>query len=76
MVGTALRKLTRKNLMVEDDKVKRLQRILGAGTESEAVRMAIDRELCTQQVLRAFRRLRARRTLRDPYRRAEPKPDA
>jgi len=54
--------VTRKNLMVDEGKVKRLQHLVGAGTESEAVRIAIDRALAAEEAIKAFERLRKRGT--------------
>jgi len=65
-------KLTRKNLIVNDSKVKQLRKTLGVRTESEAVRIAVDRALHARQAIEAFRRLRERGTIEDVYHRTEP----
>jgi hypothetical protein len=59
--------LKRKNFMVEEAKVRRLRRTLGARSDSEAVRLAIERELAAKEALTALRRLRARGTLEDVF---------
>jgi hypothetical protein len=51
-----VRKLTRKNLMVENDKVRELARIRGQ-SESEAVREAVDFALAAERIGAALRRL-------------------
>lgn len=65
--------LKRKNLMVEPDKVRRLRRQLRARSESEAVRIAIDRELATSMGLNALKRLRDLRAIDDVFNRAPSK---
>ena len=55
-------KLDRKNLIVDGAKVKRLQLVLKVPSESEAVRVAIDRALRSEQAVAALRRLRERGT--------------
>ena len=45
--------IMRKNLMVDESKVRRLQHLVGAGTESEAVRIAIDRALVAEEAIEA-----------------------
>jgi hypothetical protein len=52
----ANRKLTRKNLVVEDDKVRELARLRGT-SESEAVRDAVEFALAAQQIGAAIRKL-------------------
>ena len=54
--------LDRKNFIVDESKVKRLRRILGAPSESEAVRVAVDRALDAEKVIAALERLRKRGT--------------
>ncbi len=56
-------KLERKNLIVDESKVKRLRKILGASSASEAVRVAVDRTLNAEVVVAALERLRKRGTL-------------
>jgi hypothetical protein len=54
--------IARKNLMVEGEKVRKLQHLVGASTESEAVRLAIDRALAAEEAIKALERLRKRGT--------------
>ena len=61
--------LKRHNLMVEIDKVRRLRRQLKARSNSEAVRMAIERELAITGIQEALRALRERGTLEDVFHR-------
>ncbi len=61
MSDKALR-LDRKNLIVNGKRLKRLQRILKAKSESEAVRLAIDRTLDAEEAIAALKRLRERET--------------
>lgn len=60
--------LTRKNLVVDPAKVRRLAARLRS-SESAAVRYAVDALLLETEVTRAVHRLRVRGTLRDVYRR-------
>jgi hypothetical protein len=60
----------RVNLIVERGKMNRLRRELRARSNSEAVRMAIDRELAITGIQDALRGLRERGTLEDVFRRA------
>lgn len=62
--------LKRTNLLLEMPKVRQLRRRLRARSNSEAVRMAIDRELATAGIQDALRGLRARGTLQDVFGRA------
>jgi len=62
--------LKRQNLMVDGGKVRRLRRALGARSNSEAVRIAIDRELAITLGLNALGRLTERGTLEDVFHRA------
>src|SRR3972149_5911437 len=52
-------RLKRKNLMVEDEKVRELARLRGV-SESEAVRQAVDHALAAEEVMAAIRELHAR----------------
>jgi len=61
--------LKRTNLLLEHKKVKRLRRELRARSNSEAVRMAVDRELAAREALAALRRLQERGTLEDVFHR-------
>jgi hypothetical protein len=54
--------LDRKNVIVDGAKVKRLQRVLGAPSESEAIRVAVDRMLDAEEAIAALERLRKRGT--------------
>ena len=59
--------LKRQNFMVEPDKVRQLRRVLRARSDSEAVRLAIERQLAVKEALAALRRLRDRGTLEDVF---------
>jgi len=54
--------LDRKNFIVDENKVKRLRRILRAPSESEAIRVAVDRALNAEEAVAALERLRKRGT--------------
>ena len=56
-------RLDRKNLIVDGRKVRRLRHILRAASESEAVRVAVDRALKAEEAIAALERLRKRGTL-------------
>ncbi len=62
--------LKRQNLMVDEAKVRQLRRVLGARSNSEAVRIAVDRELATTLGLNALQKLTERGTLEDVFNRA------
>ncbi len=64
-------KLKRKNVMLEEAKLKRLVRKLDAKSESEAIRTLIDDALFADEVMASVRELRRRGTLRDAYHRAD-----
>jgi Arc/MetJ family transcription regulator len=64
---------TRKNLMVDPDEIRALQRALGVATESEAVRVAIRDRLAMEEAQAAFARIRARGGLDDVFGRAAPR---
>ncbi|HWP91888.1 MAG TPA: hypothetical protein VNN20_06795 [Thermodesulfobacteriota bacterium] len=55
-------RLERKNLIISGEKLKRLQKVLRAKSESEAVRLAIDRTLDSEEAITALKRLRERAT--------------
>jgi hypothetical protein len=55
-------KLDRKNLIVDGSKVKKLQKILHTPSESEAIRVAVDRTLHAEEAIAALERLRKRGT--------------
>ncbi len=59
-------KLTRKNLVLDDAKVKELAERLGT-SESEAVRKAVERELAVAELEAAFRQLHASGGIRDVF---------
>ena len=59
----------RQNLMVDEGKVRRLRRALGARSNSEAVRIAVDRELAATLGLNALQKLTERGTLEDVFNR-------
>jgi hypothetical protein len=61
--------LKRRNFMVNLDKVRQLRRQLGARSNSEAVRIAVERQLAVKEGLTALRRLRERGTLEDVFNR-------
>ena len=62
--------LKRHNLTVDEAKVRRLRRALGARSDTEAVRIAVDRELATTLGLNALQKLTKRGTLEDAFNRA------
>jgi hypothetical protein len=55
-------RLERKNLIISGEKLKRLQKVLRAKSESEAVRLAIDRTLDAEEAITALKRLKERAT--------------
>ena len=61
--------LKRQNLMVDEGKLRQLRRALGARSNSEAVRIAVDRELATTLGLNALQKLSERGTLEDVFKR-------
>jgi hypothetical protein len=70
MAGATLKRI---NLMLEEGKIELLRREFGARNNSEAVRMAIDRELAVRRIQGALRGLRQRGTLEDAFHRAPAK---
>lgn len=62
--------LARKNVWVEEEKVQRLVKTLGANSESEAIRVVIDDRLFADEVMAHIQKLRRRGTVRDGYKRA------
>jgi len=54
--------LDRKNFIVDGRKVKRLKKILRAPSESEAIRVAVERALNAEEAIAALERLRKRGT--------------
>jgi hypothetical protein len=55
-------RLERKNLIISGEKLKRLQKVLKTKSESEAVRLAIDRTLDAEEAIAALERLKQRET--------------
>ncbi|HXV64828.1 MAG TPA: hypothetical protein VEK15_29290 [Vicinamibacteria bacterium] len=64
------RRFKRKNLMLDEPKLRRLVRTLGARSESEAIRTVIEDALFADEVMTHVRDLRRRGSLRDAYGRA------
>ena len=62
MAKAEAHKLDRKNFIVDGSKVKRLKRVLGTSSESEAIRVAVDRALNAEEAIAALERLRKRGT--------------
>jgi hypothetical protein len=60
--------------MVDEGKIRRLRRALGARSNSEAVRIAVDRELAITLGLNALQQLTERGTLEDVFNRASAGP--
>ncbi len=64
-------KLTRKNLMLDDERVKELARRRGT-SESEAVRQVIDFALAAEEITEAFNELAARGGIDDVFGKLDP----
>ncbi len=64
-------KLTRKNLMLDDERVKELARRRGT-SESEAVRQVIDFALAAEEITEIFDELRARGGIDDVFGKLDP----
>lgn len=64
--------LTRKNLIVDPEEIRALTRVLGAASDSEAVRIAIRDRLAMEQAQAAFASIRARGGLDDAFGRTSP----
>lgn len=62
--------LTRTNLLLETEKLRRLRKVLRARSNSEAVRQAIDEQLAIKAGIRAVRKLRELGGLEDVFGRA------
>lgn len=60
------RRLVRKNLVVEGEKIRELARLKGT-SESKAVRQAVDHALATEEVMAAIRELHARGGIDDVF---------
>jgi hypothetical protein len=63
MPKAAMSRLDRKNFIVDGRKVRKLRSVLGASSESEAIRVAVDRTLDAASAIVALERLRKRGTL-------------
>ena len=61
--------LTRKNVMLEEEKVRQLVKHLNASSESEAIRTVIDDRLFADEVMKHVLQLRRRGTVQDAYKR-------
>jgi Arc/MetJ family transcription regulator len=64
--------LARKNLMVDEEAVRTLKRVLGVSTESEAVRIAVRDRLASEEAQVALRRIRTRGGVDDVFQRSVP----
>lgn len=62
MPTSTAQKLDRKNIIIDGRKVKQLQRILHVPSESEAIRIAVDRALNAEEAITALERLKNRGT--------------
>jgi len=62
MAKAEAQRLDRKNFIVDGSKVKRLKRVLRTSSESEAIRVAVDRALNAEEAIAALERLRKRGT--------------
>lgn len=62
--------LTRKNVMLEEEKVRQLVKQLDASSESEAIRTVIDDRLFSEEVMKHVLQLRRRGTAQNAYKRA------
>jgi len=62
MAKAEAQRLDRKNFIVDGSKVKKLKRVLQAASESEAIRVAVDRALNAEEAIAALERLRKRGT--------------
>ncbi|MFB3059958.1 MAG: hypothetical protein ACE10C_01155 [Candidatus Binatia bacterium] len=61
-MGTKHRPVDRKNILVNGQKVKRLQKLLQVRSVSEAVQVAVDRSLDAKEAIHGLRRLQERGT--------------
>ncbi len=62
MAKVKAQKFDRKNFIVDGSKVKRLRKVLHAPSESETIRVAVDRALNAEEAIAALERLRKRGT--------------
>lgn len=65
--------LVRKNVLLEENKVRKLMKRLKAKSESEAIRIVIDDRLAAEKVMDNIQQLRRRGTVQDAYKRAAAK---
>lgn len=68
----SVKALARKNLMVDEEEVRALKRVLEVSTESEAVRIAVRGRLALEEAQEALRRIRSRGGIDDVFRRSAP----
>ncbi len=61
-MGVRKSHVDRKNILVNGQKVKRLQKILQVKSASEAVRVAVDRTIDAEKAIHALRSLKERGT--------------
>lgn len=52
--------IKRKNFLLDETKIRRLKRVLGTKTETEAVQQAIDEVLFRDEVLKTFKKYRGK----------------
>ncbi len=62
MAKAEAQRMDRKNFIVDGSKVKKLKRVLRTSSESEAIRVAVDRALNAEEAVAALERLRKRGT--------------
>ena len=62
MAKAEAQRMDRKNFIVDGRKVKKLKRVLRTSSESEAIRVAVDRALSAEEAVAALERLRKRGT--------------
>lgn len=62
MAKAEAQRLDRKNFIVDGSKVRKLKRVLRTSSESEAIRVAVDRALNAEEAIAALERLRKRGT--------------
>lgn len=62
MAKPEARRHERKNFIVDSRKVKKLKNVLGTSSESEAIRLAVDRTLQSEEAIGALENLRKRGT--------------
>jgi hypothetical protein len=62
--------MTRTNLLLETEKVRRLRKTLHSRSNSEAVRLVIDERLAAESGVKALRKLRKLGGLEDVFNRA------